>query len=213
ERAARSQQEEKGAPLRAIAAVARKEGQQLPVSDPKTRTMRDPFAPPTVLFASFVFADPILGLSAKERTNQFRRNRALIEGIVRNSLKLLEKDEPLHRAAVCREMAEELAHEIRKANAAANGTRAVELARHLNVLLKQGVAANLKAASKDIPDGTSEKKRLEVEQDKAIEALRKLEVEWSVAGGIPSEDDNRALREVQEGRGAVEKAMKRKGKN
>jgi hypothetical protein len=213
ERVARSQPEEKAAPLHAIARAARAGEQQLPQGDLKTRTMRDPFAPPTVLFASFAFADPIQGLSPKERTEQFRRNRALIEGMVRNSLKLLEKNEPLHRAEVCREMVEELAHEIRQANAAANGARSVELARHLNVLLKQGVAANLKAADKVIPAGTSEKDRLEAEQDKAIESLRKLEAEWQPTGAILSDDDNRALREVQEGRGAVEKAMTRKGKN
>jgi hypothetical protein len=213
ESVAKLQPEERAEPLHAIARAARAGEQELLHIDRKARRRDDPFAPPTVLFASLALADPTPGLSPKERVEQFRRNRALIEWMVDNSLKLLEKDEPLHRATVCREMADQLAEEIRQANKGSDGARAVELARHLNVLLKQGVAANLKAASKVIPPGTSEYERLEAEQEHAIEALRKLKTDWLVAGGIPSEDDNRALREVQEGRAAVEKAMPRKGKN
>jgi hypothetical protein len=213
ESVAKLQPEERAEPLHAIARAARAGEQQLPHIDRKARRRDDPFAPPTVLFASLALADLTPGLSPKERIEQFRRNRALIEKMVNNSLKLADKNEPLQRAEVCREMAEQLAEEIRQANADANGARSVELSRHLNVLLKQGVAANLKAANKGIPDGASEKKRLETEQEGVIGTLRELEANWLMVGGIPSEDDNRALREVQEGRAAVEKAMPRKGKN
>src|SRR5262245_9905192 len=115
---------------------------------------------PLALLATLVWADNPVGKTSVERAERLHRNRGLIQDLVQGSLHLAAADDPLRRADECSELADRLAWEVGEAAAQHEHERAAELSRHLNDLLKKGVATNLTAARKRIPLGSAEEATL-----------------------------------------------------
>ncbi len=109
-----------------------------------------------VSLAALASADePVATPSGPERILQAQRNQKLVEKLVAGSLDLARAVDRLDRAKFCNELAKTLADEIKQAADDHDGDRAVELGRHLQDLLKIGVAANLNKERSQIPQGSS----------------------------------------------------------
>ncbi len=91
---------------------------------------------------------------------RFRRNLALLEALVQSSVKQVQAVEPLPQAEACAEAARPFLTEIQAAAEQGDAARVAELGRHLQDLLERGVAANLRAARRQIPNGSAEEPRL-----------------------------------------------------
>jgi hypothetical protein len=70
-------------------------------------------------------------------------------------LNLARAADRLDRAKYCNDLARSLAEEIKQAADDHDGDRAIELGRHLQDLLKNGVAANLNKEHSQFPQGSA----------------------------------------------------------
>jgi len=86
---------------------------------------------------------------------QAQRNQKLVDMLVAGGLNLARIADRLDRAKYCNELARSLAEEIKQAADDHDGDRAVELGRHLQDLLKNGVAANLDKERSQVPKGSA----------------------------------------------------------
>src|SRR5438876_3435442 len=89
------------------------------------------------------------------RVWQAQRNQKLIQELVDGGLHLANSDDHLKRAQYCNKLATNLAEEIRQAADDHDGDRAVELGRHLQDMLQNGVAANLNKERAQVPHGST----------------------------------------------------------
>ena len=90
-----------------------------------------------------------------ERILQAQRNQKLVEKLVAGGLNLARAADRLDRAKYCNDLARSLAEEIKQAADDHDGDRAIELGRHLQDLLKNGVAANLNKERSQFPQGSA----------------------------------------------------------
>src|SRR5262249_688234 len=89
------------------------------------------------------------------RVWQVQRNQALVQDLVEGGLHLAEAEGHLQRARYCNDLATSLAEEIRQAADDHDGDRAVELGRHLQDALQNGVPANLNKRRAKVPHGST----------------------------------------------------------
>src|SRR5437899_1695568 len=89
------------------------------------------------------------------RVWQVQRNQALVQDLVEGGLHLAKAEDHLQRARYCNDLATSLADEIRQAADDHDGDRAVELGRHLQDVLQNGVAANLNKERAKVPHGST----------------------------------------------------------
>jgi hypothetical protein len=95
-----------------------------------------------------------------ERILLAQRNQKLVDKLVIGGLDLARAEDRLARAKCCNELAKSLAEEIKQAADDHDSDRAVELGRHLQALLKNGVAANLSRERTIIPQGSARESEL-----------------------------------------------------
>jgi hypothetical protein len=95
-----------------------------------------------------------------ERILQAQRNQRLVDTLVTGGLDLARAEDRLARAKCCNELARSLAQEINQAADDHDGDRAIELGRHLQALLKNGVAANLVKERTVVPQGSARESEL-----------------------------------------------------
>ncbi len=162
-----------------------------------------------VLVPAAAAEDPVLPSGAADQTRRFRQDNALIETLVQGGVRLAGQDDPMKRAECCNEVAERLAAEIQQAAENRNKERVAELGQYLHALLEQGVAANLSAARKQIPAGSTRERNLHAIRDRAEKLVRPLEEQLR----RDSEKENQqelqhTLRVLQGGRAEVENAVK-----
>src|SRR5438270_9013985 len=143
------------------------------------------------------------------RRNQLKRNRDLVEKLVKGGLLLSDDSDPLKRAGHCNALAESLAREIEGAAAAREGPRAVEMGAHLEVLLKQGVAGNLYAVLPGAPPRSTRWKHVGEIGKQTMAVMGPLEKLLQQAATADPDDMRRALEAVGNGREEVEKALKK----
>jgi hypothetical protein len=203
---ARVRPEASAEPFKKIAQAARTAESQLPQHGVGAKAMHRASAPP-VLFASMAWADSQGGPSAAARAELLRRDRALIEHVVTNSIRLAGAPDPLNRADACGELVGQLAEEIRSANLAGDTERVVELSQHLSVVVKLGFVANLTAARSAIPSGSNEEPRLQKVHDQITKKMQELE-DALPAGDNALDDMSLTHKSVQEGHELVQKAIK-----
>jgi hypothetical protein len=176
---------------------------------------------PICLAGALAWADE--SSSDADRAVRLQRNLRLIEVLVDGGLKLAGEDDPLRRAGHCSDMADQMVKEIRRATAAREAPRVIELGRHLHSLLNEGVGGNLNQA-RGIPPGSAEEKHLQELRSRAVWLISDLEedLERVIAGAPQAEnqaDMQNALEELQKGRKVVEGTLrssskpKAKGKN
>jgi hypothetical protein len=84
-----------------------------------------------------------------------QRNQTLVQELVEGGLHLAKAEDHLQRARCCNELATSLAEEIRQAADDHDGDRAIELGRHLQDVLQNGVAANLDKERAQVPHGST----------------------------------------------------------
>ncbi|HEV3259402.1 MAG TPA: hypothetical protein VG013_21225 [Gemmataceae bacterium] len=144
------------------------------------------------------------------RMAQLKRNRELVEKLVKGGLRLSEENDPLKRAGYCNGLAQSLAREIEQAAAKEDGARAVEMGQHLQVLLKQGVAGNLYTVAPDAPvPGSTRWKQLGEVGKGTMDVMGPLEKRLKQAAAADPGDMRQALEAVGSGRAEVEKALKK----
>jgi len=100
-----------------------------------------------------------------ERILQAQRNQRLVDTLVTGGLDLARAEDRLARAKCCNELARSLAQEINQAADDHDGDRAIELGRHLQALLKNGVAANLVKERTVVPQGSARESELRLVSD------------------------------------------------
>ena len=99
--------------------------------------------------------EPSAAPSDLGRLWQVQRNQNLVQELVEGGLNLARTEDHLQRARYCNELATNLAEEIRQAADDHDGDRAVELGRHLQDVLQNGVAANLNKERAQVPHGST----------------------------------------------------------
>ncbi len=109
-----------------------------------------------------------------ERILQAQRNQKLVDKLVDGGLKLAREDDRVKRAEYCNNLAKNLVEEIRQAADDHDGDRVVELGRHLQALLKNGVAGNLSKERSQVPSGSAREKDLESVKGKSEEITGRL---------------------------------------
>src|SRR5439155_9001787 len=109
-----------------------------------------------VCLAALASADePSAAPADLSRVWQVQRNQALVQELVEGGLNLARTEDHLQRARYCNELATNLADEIRQAADDHDGDRAIELGRHLQDVLQNGVAANLNKERAQVPHGST----------------------------------------------------------
>jgi hypothetical protein len=144
--------------------------------------------------------------SAVVQKELLHRNRALLDGLIDDGLKLASKPAPagpLERAEICQLMAVRMKGELLQASKAGERDRGAELAQLLRGLVVDGVAKNLGQARKQIPPQSQEEKRLFDLRDQTT-ALLKDAVEALGQFGAPAERTRQSLADSQ---AEVEKAV------
>jgi hypothetical protein len=145
---------------------------------------------------------------------RFKRNRDLIELVVKESVKLASvepdaADESVVRAAACGAVARDLAHAIQLAAAEREDSRVEELAQHLRDQLQRGVAANLGRAGK-VKLGSALDKQIQEVIGDVDRAVRPLEEQLQRGGSAQTGAGmQRTLRTVLDGRAEIDKVLKR----
>jgi hypothetical protein len=151
--------------------------------------------------------------SLAEQVKMIQRNRELYRIAVHNGLNQTTQVDPLERARVSTDLAKEFGEEMRKAAASHDSARVMELGRHLNRVVDQGVAANLSQARKNIKAGSALEKALLDRRDQAIEDLKSLEE--SIRQNLGPDDSKEVetvLKGIHDGQKKVEKAAEASGK-
>ncbi len=119
-----------------------------------------------VSLAALALADePSVAPPGPARILQAQRNQKLVDKLVDGGLDLARAADRVERAKCCNELARSLAEEIKQAADDHDGDRAVELGRHLQALLKNGVAANLLKERTIVPQGSARESELRQVRD------------------------------------------------
>jgi len=109
-----------------------------------------------VSLAALALADePSVASPGPARILQAQRNQKLVDKLVDGGIDLARAADRVERAKCCNELARSLAEEIKQAADDHDGDRAIELGRHLQDLLKNGVAANLNKERSQFPQGSA----------------------------------------------------------
>jgi hypothetical protein len=99
--------------------------------------------------------EPSVATADLGRVWQVQRNQGLVQDLIEGGLHLAKAEDHLQRARYCNELATSLADELRQAADDHDGDRAIELGRHLQDVLQNGVAANLNKERAQVPHGST----------------------------------------------------------
>lgn len=165
------------------------------------KSLRGP-TPPNFLAAGHSTPSP----ATVERMLQLQQNQLVLTKVVTNCVQLADKDDPLERAAGCKDLVKQLAEEITEAANQGQPGRAVEMSDHLCAVLEQGVAGNLNAYRETKPlVGSVMQRNLAEAGTWAVEASKDLEEQLAVSN---SPEVRRARKKIQDRCDLVEKALK-----
>ena len=117
---------------------------------------------------------PRPSLTPKQQLDLFRKNRALIEGLVDSGIDGVRTSDPLKRSESYQGLIKQLQREIEVAAAAGDRSRVVELGTHLKSLLNDGLSGNLANARLRIQPGSADERTftdLNGGVDRAVQSL------------------------------------------
>ena len=148
---------------------------------------------------------------SEERLRQLQRDLDLIQTLVDEGLKLAAEEDPMVRARTCNHLAGALVQEIQKAAETKDEKRAAHLGGYLKTVLVRGVAENLDLARRDLPQDSPRQQELQSVSNQTVRVTQ------PVADEKYQVDPNyqlmqRALDAVNQGRQAVDNALKGKSK-
>src|SRR5262249_32299547 len=124
----------------------------------------------TLLFAALaalVGAQGPTGLGAPDQARLLKRNRDLLKATADSSLDLTDKGSPLDRAAACNKLVRVWAGAVEQAVRDRDAARASEMGGLLNKVADVGVADNLRAARRTIPENSPNEHELFDRRDEA----------------------------------------------
>jgi len=160
------------------------------------------------VLAAVAWANPATRRPSDDvRRNQLKRNRDLVEKLVKGGLLLSDESDPLKRADHCNALALSLAREIEDAATNKEGPRAIEMGAHLEILLKQGVAGNLYAVLPEAPPRSTRWKQIGEVGKQTMAVMDPLEKRLKQAADADP-DVRRALEAVGNGRAEVNNALR-----
>jgi hypothetical protein len=142
------------------------------------------------------------------RAQQFHNNLGLIEGLVENSIRLTEENDPLKRAQACNRLVERFSAEIRTATRAQDLNRVEELGQHLHDLLLQGMAANLRSLRQRTPESSTLERDLQNVRSQAEQSLAPVEEQLQHAAGEEQDGSaQRVLKLIRDARTQLEHSI------
>jgi hypothetical protein len=142
------------------------------------------------------------------RVKQLYRNRSLIQTLVEGGLRIAGEDDKVRRADSCSAVARGLALEIQVAASNREGDRVVEMGQHLNDLLQNGVAGNLRAVRPSINKGSSAEKELEKVRDWVNDVARRVEDDLRPTADLDRDTTGKMFEAVRGARRDVENAVR-----
>jgi hypothetical protein len=148
---------------------------------------------------------PKTGLTAAQQQQLFQRNRAMIQTLVESSVEISNQSgDYIKRSQSYRKVIMEFQKELNNAADGTDATRVAELGKHLDMVMRQGLAPNMKKAYLQIggPNGTGHKDLQEI-RDSTIEL-----VDWLQVKAKNKWADTPEVREVIE---SLEKTKKEMG--
>jgi hypothetical protein len=119
------------------------------------------FAMAVVLVPAAAAENSPAPLSTAEQARRFEQNLPLLQCLIEGSLHLADTADPLQRAQDCELLAEKLATALGEGVEKADRARIEELSAHLQAVLSQGLAANLRAAGKQVPPGSTSAREMQ----------------------------------------------------
>ena len=134
-----------------------------------------------IVLAALVGAQGPTAGSPADQAKLLSRNRQLLRMTVENSLDLGAKESHLEKAGTCNRLVKVWAGEVERAAKSDEVARAVELGEHLNRVVEQGVAGNLRSARKRIEVGSPMEQQMFDRRDEVVSALASLETTLGVA--------------------------------
>src|SRR5439155_7589015 len=142
---------------------------------------------------------------AAEQAWHLKRNRHLMQALVKGSLELASEEDAVQRVRCYGYVLKKLAKEIGQAADQREGPRAVELGQHFQVLLQQGVAANLTTVAEQIPRSSEYHRQLVLAGRDVVSVTEPLETQLKRAlDSDAHEDIQRALKAISDGRSSLE---------
>src|SRR5262249_44457965 len=106
-------------------------------------------------------------LSTGEQLEMLRDNRAVIDGLIDQSVEMAAADTPLKRAAAGQRTAGTLAGAVAREAERGNADRVAEFGGHLETVLRDALVPNLDAARQTIPPESPDAPRLKKIRDDA----------------------------------------------
>jgi|RhiMethySRZTD1v2_1073278.scaffolds.fasta_scaffold2022463_2 hypothetical protein len=107
------------------------------------------------LIAAAVGAETPNALQPGQRSELYKKNRLVIEGLLKNTIESSKTpNDHLKRADAYYAVLLQFSNEIRLANGSGESDRAAELTGHLTTLLKDGLAPTLDKAKKQVEGGS-----------------------------------------------------------
>lgn len=115
---------------------------------------------------------PKSGLTAAQQQQLFQRNRLMIQTLVDGTVDMSNQSgDYIHRAKTYRKVIVEFQRELGSAADSSDAVRIAELGKHLDTLMRQGLAPSLKAAQQQIgPKGTGKQDLLDI-RDRTLELV------------------------------------------
>ena len=106
-------------------------------------------------------------LSTGEQLDMLRANRALIDGLIDQSVEMAAADTPLKRAAAGQKTVGTLAWAVTREAETGNPDRVAEFGGHLEAVVRDALVPNLDAAKQTIPPESPDAPRLKKIRDDA----------------------------------------------
>ncbi len=140
-----------------------------------------------------------------------KRDRAVARTLVEGGLKLAGEDDPLQRTNYCNSLADMLAGEIKQAVQTDDAPRAAQLGEQMNLLLVQGVAANLDLARAAMGADSPREPEIARVGTEVNGMAKKIEDE---IGRMPAPNPAmlRTMQAIARGQSEVQRAIAAKGK-
>ena len=144
-------------------------------------------------------------LSTGEQLEMLRANRAVIDGLIDQSVEMAAADTPLKRAAAGQKTAGALAGAVAREAGRGNADRVAEFAGHLETVVRDALVPNLDEARRTIPPESPDAPRLKKIRD---DARLDLDGVGEALGAPGKVGDDATVQELRRKLGALRDALK-----
>jgi hypothetical protein len=107
-------------------------------------------------------------LTASQQQQLFQKNRGMIQTLVDSSLKISQSGDYIERSRSYRKVVMQFQKELDQAAGDTDASRIAELGKHLDTVLRQGLAPSLREANRSIPAGGTGRDDLIDIRDKTV---------------------------------------------